>query len=573
MIVLWEINGFSGSMPVPEYEIAPALQTFDDNKSSFADEDDQLKYTRRLEFLTPHSEPFYIRFSLLHQPGAHPILVFGNCKSQIRMWDLHRLKLGIERGGKVPNHVLESRRTESATSKSTTPTIPRAQLPPSSLSNNRVDQHTPNASDSEMKGPVSRNVGANPESEMLPDAPPISSGAVDSSTGATQSDSESIATPAQNHHQSPDKTGLSSTKSNGPVSEAGEILRDPLDRSHFQNTAASTNKITKKKKKARSRPAQKFAVKSTSTQSPLAPTSFGSLGISAATATVKKVLDTFQNRLGKDPDQARSEPMEMDIDRASSQGSAAMDLDTGASSPVTTRQSAAEVMDSSRAQSTNTTHISDTASTRQERSLGIHDLIEPSRDRLQQRTEEIGSLSLSTDSLDQALPAIERPSSPSQQLFADADVSLTEANRRPSAQTPASTTLASTPQTTTTTAATTEPIVHTPKAQTQKAQLPNTDPETPISVSATQTQSSQTPPALPPSQSTQIKTESAVTTTAVPDPAHPILSNPWKPITAHKTVTHPTIDFCARASGWSVGGEWCVVVGDCGMICLFRRGG
>lgn len=47
--------------------------------------------------------------------------------------------------------------------------------------------------------------------------------------------------------------------------------------------------------------------------------------------------------------------------------------------------------------------------------------------------------------------------------------------------------------------------------------------------------------------------------------------DPFALVAAHKAVTVPKIGFAVRQIAWSNGGEWCVAVGDCGMICLFRR--
>lgn len=43
------------------------------------------------------------------------------------------------------------------------------------------------------------------------------------------------------------------------------------------------------------------------------------------------------------------------------------------------------------------------------------------------------------------------------------------------------------------------------------------------------------------------------------------------PIPAHRTIIVPKISFTSRKAAWSTGGEWCVVVGDFGMVCVFRR--
>lgn len=50
---------------------------------------------------------------------------------------------------------------------------------------------------------------------------------------------------------------------------------------------------------------------------------------------------------------------------------------------------------------------------------------------------------------------------------------------------------------------------------------------------------------------------------------------PFDPLLPHKTIRIPNIGFAGppyttRHFSFSVGGEWCVMVGDDGMICLFR---
>ncbi|EON66049.1 hypothetical protein W97_05292 [Coniosporium apollinis CBS 100218] len=49
------------------------------------------------------------------------------------------------------------------------------------------------------------------------------------------------------------------------------------------------------------------------------------------------------------------------------------------------------------------------------------------------------------------------------------------------------------------------------------------------------------------------------------------IGDPFRGIVAHKSITVGKVTFATRAIAWSGGGEWCVAVGDNGMICLFRR--
>jgi len=53
--------------------------------------------------------------------------------------------------------------------------------------------------------------------------------------------------------------------------------------------------------------------------------------------------------------------------------------------------------------------------------------------------------------------------------------------------------------------------------------------------------------------------------------ARSAIGDPFHPIQAHKSVVVGKVTFATRQVAWSRGGEWCVVVGDCGMICLFKR--
>ncbi|KAI8931283.1 hypothetical protein NX059_011627 [Plenodomus lindquistii] len=50
------------------------------------------RFQRLLKFELPHCSIFYLRFSLFHELGRHPILVAGNEKSRAFFWDLQRLE-------------------------------------------------------------------------------------------------------------------------------------------------------------------------------------------------------------------------------------------------------------------------------------------------------------------------------------------------------------------------------------------------------------------------------------------------------------------------------------------------
>ena len=49
------------------------------------------------------------------------------------------------------------------------------------------------------------------------------------------------------------------------------------------------------------------------------------------------------------------------------------------------------------------------------------------------------------------------------------------------------------------------------------------------------------------------------------------VDDPFVALQPHKTHVVPKVNFAARQAAWSVGGEWCVVVGDQGMIVVMGR--
>ncbi|KAG6365967.1 hypothetical protein INS49_000143 [Diaporthe citri] len=95
-IVLWKIEGFSSEDPPPPPSTAPtAYDQSRTTRSAFASINSPScpsLWVRLLQFETPHCGPqFFLRFSLHHVHGHHPILVFCNTKSEILMWDMARL--------------------------------------------------------------------------------------------------------------------------------------------------------------------------------------------------------------------------------------------------------------------------------------------------------------------------------------------------------------------------------------------------------------------------------------------------------------------------------------------------
>ena len=91
-IVLWRIEGFDSSAPVPPSDAAPSTHVFRETRSAFGG-----GYQRLLQFETVDTTPFYMRFSLFSQPFKAPVLVIGNEKSKVFFWDLQRLETWTEK--------------------------------------------------------------------------------------------------------------------------------------------------------------------------------------------------------------------------------------------------------------------------------------------------------------------------------------------------------------------------------------------------------------------------------------------------------------------------------------------
>ncbi|KAH8764220.1 WD40-repeat-containing domain protein [Diaporthe sp. PMI_573] len=95
-IVLWKIEGFCSEDPPPPPSTAPtAYDQSRTTRSAFASTSSPScpsLWVRLLQFETPQCGPqFFLRFSLHHAHGQHPVLVFCNTKSEILMWDIARL--------------------------------------------------------------------------------------------------------------------------------------------------------------------------------------------------------------------------------------------------------------------------------------------------------------------------------------------------------------------------------------------------------------------------------------------------------------------------------------------------
>jgi polycomb protein EED len=49
------------------------------------------------------------------------------------------------------------------------------------------------------------------------------------------------------------------------------------------------------------------------------------------------------------------------------------------------------------------------------------------------------------------------------------------------------------------------------------------------------------------------------------------MTDAWTDIAPHKEEVVRGIDFTGRQCAWSVGGEWCVIVGSAGALAIFER--
>ncbi|PVI04491.1 WD40 repeat-like protein [Periconia macrospinosa] len=103
-IQLWKIDNFNSNRPPPN-PAPPPLPTTVDSHSKVTVPTSSIsgtrsawggRFQRLLQFEVPNLETFFVRFSLFHELGAHPVLAAGNERSKVFFWDLQRLEgLGI----------------------------------------------------------------------------------------------------------------------------------------------------------------------------------------------------------------------------------------------------------------------------------------------------------------------------------------------------------------------------------------------------------------------------------------------------------------------------------------------
>ncbi|KAF1945010.1 WD40 repeat-like protein [Clathrospora elynae] len=99
-IILWSIDNFNSDrtqtpaapMPTSSAVHSRTPVSIPANSTSSTRSAWGGRFQRLLQFELPHTDQFYIRFSVLHELGRHPMLVAGNEKSKVFFWDLQRLE-------------------------------------------------------------------------------------------------------------------------------------------------------------------------------------------------------------------------------------------------------------------------------------------------------------------------------------------------------------------------------------------------------------------------------------------------------------------------------------------------
>lgn len=99
-IILWAIDGFNSDRsvvpdaPIPTSSAVNSRTpvTIPANSTSSTRSAWSGRFQRLLQFDLAHTDQFYVRFSIFHELGRHPILVAGNEKSKAFFWDLQRLE-------------------------------------------------------------------------------------------------------------------------------------------------------------------------------------------------------------------------------------------------------------------------------------------------------------------------------------------------------------------------------------------------------------------------------------------------------------------------------------------------
>lgn len=91
-ILLWKIESFDPDDDPPTEPPIPAPGVF--TRSSFDHPPRSAGFQRLLSFRIDHTDRFYHRFGLLHQPNMRPVLCMGTEQSKFYFWDLQDIEEG-----------------------------------------------------------------------------------------------------------------------------------------------------------------------------------------------------------------------------------------------------------------------------------------------------------------------------------------------------------------------------------------------------------------------------------------------------------------------------------------------
>jgi polycomb protein EED len=98
-IILWSIDNFSSDRTTPPAPIPTSSATcsrtpvtIPANSTSSTRSAWGGRFQRLMQFELPYTNQFYIRFSIFHELGRHPIIIAGNERSKAFFWDLQRLE-------------------------------------------------------------------------------------------------------------------------------------------------------------------------------------------------------------------------------------------------------------------------------------------------------------------------------------------------------------------------------------------------------------------------------------------------------------------------------------------------
>jgi len=77
------IQNFNSKNPPPPLDAAPTTHEYRDTRSAFGG-----TFERILQFSSPGTDPFFMRFGFFAEPFMHPMLAIGTWEGKILLWDL-----------------------------------------------------------------------------------------------------------------------------------------------------------------------------------------------------------------------------------------------------------------------------------------------------------------------------------------------------------------------------------------------------------------------------------------------------------------------------------------------------